>query len=178
MADTRDMVPHPRVRPTRDLPRREPGLRILAFAPGSEIEDWIISEISRVDAFVQIERNVENVIAALIEDPPPRPAVVVIDFDKMDAGAMLQLHAIREQGWCGVIIGVGLIPTPLRSSLGIERVLALPATDGDLSKAIEAVGFSAQTVRIPVRRDPSTMSAFQVRAASARVVTKQSNDDR
>jgi hypothetical protein len=172
------MAPHPRLRRTRDLPSREPGLRVLAFAPGSEIEDWIISEISRVDAFVQIERNVENVIAALIEDPPPRPAIVVIDFDRMDAGAMLQLHAIRDQGWCGVIIGMGMIPIPLRSSLGIERVVGLPATDGDLAKAIDAVGFSAQTVRIPVRRDTSAMGAFQVRATSARVVTKQSNDDR
>ncbi len=166
------MAPHPRLRRTRDIPRPEPGLRVLAFAPGSDIEEWIVSEISRLDAFVQIERNVENVIAALIEDPPPRPAIVVVDFDQMEAGAMLQLHAIREQGWCGVIIGVGMIPLPLRSSLGIERVINLPATDGDLTQAIEAVGFSAQTVRIPVRRDPAGIGVFQVRATNARVVAK------
>jgi len=146
---------------------------VLAFAPESEVEDWIISEISRLDAFVQIARNVENVIAALIEDPPPRPAIVVVDFDKMQAGEMLQLHAIREQGWCGVIIGVGLIPIPLRSSLGIERVVPLPASDGDLERAIESIGVAAKTVRIPVRRDTSAMGAFQVRAASARVGSKK-----
>ncbi len=146
---------------------------MLAFAPESEVEDWIISEISRLDAFVQIARNVENVIAALIEDPPPRPAIVVVDFDKMQAGEMLQLHAIREQGWCGVIIGVGLIPIPLRSSLGIERVVPLPASDGDLERAIESIGVAAKTVRIPVRRDTSAMGAFQVRAASARVGSKK-----
>lgn len=146
---------------------------MLAFAPGSEVEDWIVSEISRLDAFVQIARNVENVIAALIEDPPPRPAIVVVDFDKMEAGEMLQLHAVREQGWCGVIIGVGLIPIPLRSSLGIERVVALPAADGDLEHAIESIGVAAKTVRIPVRRDTSAMGAFQVRAASARVGAKK-----
>jgi hypothetical protein len=173
------MAPHPRLRRTRDVVQRpEPALRVLAFAPGSEIEDWIVSEISRLDAFVQIERNVENVIAALIEDPPPRPAILVVDFDKMQGGAVMQLHAVRERGWCGVIIGVGMVPIPLRSSLGIERVVAIPATDGDLSKAIEGVGFTSQTVRIPVRRDTSAMGAFQVRATSARVVTKQSNDDR
>lgn len=164
------MVPHPRLRRTRDHVRPEPALRVLAFAPGSEVEDWIVSEISRLDAFVQIERNVENVIAALIEDPPPRPAILVVDFDEMDPGEMLQLHALRERGWCGVIIGVGMIPIPLRSSLGIERVVSLPAADGDLASAIEAVGFTSQTVRIPVRRDTSAMGAFQVRANNARVV--------
>lgn len=145
---------------------------MLAFAPGSQVEDWIIAEISRLDAFVQIARNVENVIAALIEDPPPRPAIIVVDFDKMEAGEMLQLHSVREQGWCGVIIGVGMIPIPLRSSLGIERVVPLPAADGDLERAIESVGVAAKTVRIPVRRDTSGMSAFQVRATAARVVAK------
>ena len=84
-----------------------------------------------------------------------------------------QLHAVREQGWCGVIIGVGLIPIPLRSSLGIERVVPLPASDGDLERAIESVGVAAKTVRIPVRRDTSAMGAFQVRAASARVGSKK-----
>lgn len=146
---------------------------MLVFAPESDVEDWMVSEISRLDSFVQIERNVENVIAALTEDPPPRPAIVVIDFDKMDAGAMFQLHALRERGWCGVIIGVGMIPIPLRSSLGIERVVTTPANDGDLADAIEAVGFTSQTVRIPVRRDTSAMGAFQVRAHSARVVTNK-----
>lgn len=145
---------------------------MLAFAPGSQFEEWIVSEISRLDAFVQIERNVENVIAALIEDPPPRPAIVVVDFDKMEPGQMLQLHTIREQGWCGVIIGVGMIPMPLRSSLGIERVVPLPASEGDLERAIESVGVAAKTVRIPVRRDTSAMGAFQVRSNSARVVSK------
>lgn len=167
------MAPHPRLR-SRDLPARQPSLRVLAFAPGSTRVDWISREIARADAQVQVERSVENVIAALLEDPPPRPAVMVVDFDRMDAGEMLQLHAVREQGWCGVVIGVGLIPLPLRSSLGIERVIEMPAADGALAHAIDAVGFTTQTVRIPVRRDTSTMGAFQARAPNARVVTKGS----
>lgn len=163
---------HPRLR-SRDLPIRDRcALRVLAFAPNSSQVDWISAEIARADALVQIERNVENVIAALLEDPAPRPALMVVDFDKMDAGEMLQLHAVREQGWCGVVIGVGMIPLPLRSSLGIERVIPLPAKDGALAQAIEAVGFNTQTVRIPVRRDPDSMAPFQARAANARVVGK------
>jgi len=165
------MAPHPRLR-TKDLARDLPSLRVLAYAPGSDREEWIISEIYRVEALVQIARNVENVIAALVEDPPPRPAVMVVDFDKMDAGEMLQLHAVREQGWCGVVIGVGMIPLPLRSSLGIERVVALPGRVGSLADAIEAVGFTSQTVRIPVHRDTTGMAAFQVRATAARVKQK------
>jgi hypothetical protein len=34
------------------------------------------------------------------------------------------------------------------------------------------VGFTSQTVRIPVRRDISNIAAFQARAAGARVVAK------
>jgi hypothetical protein len=163
--------PHPRLH-TRDLPRELPSLRVLIYAPRSAREDWIVSEVSRVEALVQVGRNLENVIAALVEDPPPRPAVLVVDFDQMDGGEMLQLHTVREQGWCGVVVGLGLIPLPLRSSLGIERVIPMPALEGSLSDAIGTVGFQAQTVRIPVRRDTSAMAAFAVRAANARVITR------
>jgi len=164
-------LPHPRLQ-TRDLPRELPSLRVLIYAPRSTRETWIVSEISRLEALVQVGRNLENVIAALVEDPPPRPAVLVVDFDQMDGGEMLQLHTVREQGWCGVVIGLGMIPLPLRSSLGIERVISMPASDGMLSDAIGHVGFHAQTVRIPVRRDTSTMTAFATRASNARVITR------
>lgn len=147
------MPPHPRVH-MRDAPRRGlPSLRVLAYAPGSEREDWIVSEISRVDALTQVARSLDNVIAALVEDPPPCPAVLVVDFDRMDAGEMLQLHTIRERGWCGVIIGLGAIPIPLRCSLGIECVIGLPAEEGAVALAIETAGFTSQTVRIPVHRE-------------------------
>ena len=144
-------LPHPRLQ-TRDLPRELPSLRVLIYAPRSTRETWIVSEISRLEALVQVGRNLENVIAALGEDPPPRPAVLVVDFDQMDGGGMIQL--------------------PLRSSLGIERVISMPASDGMLSDAIGHVGFHAQTVRIPVRRDTSTMTAFATRASNARVITR------
>ncbi len=166
------MAPHPRLQ-TRATSSDRTLLRVLAFAPSSPHEDWIISEMSRLDVMMQIERNVDNVIAALVEDPPPRPAVLVVDFDSIDSGALLQLHAIREQGWCGVLIGLGLVPLPLRTSLGIERVLALPANDGQLARLIDTVDFTGQTVRIPVWRDTSQMAPFQARALNVRVAIKR-----
>jgi hypothetical protein len=140
------MVSHPRIK----LPRPLPALRILAYAPGSSREAWILNDLARVDALVQVARSAPHVISALVEDPPPVPAMLVVDFDHMPAAEMLMLHTIRERGWCGEIVAVGTIPMPLRSSLGIERVVAASAPSGALAREIEGVGFQAQTIRIPM----------------------------
>ncbi len=171
VADTSGMAPHPQL-PARATPGSQL-LRVLAFAPNSPHEEWIVTELSRLDVMLQIERNVVNVIAALVEDPPPRPAVLVVDFDSISSGALLQLHAIREHGWCGALVGVGLVPLPLRTSLGIDRVLALPARDGELAHLVGTVNFTSQTVRIPVCRDTGAMVPFQARSLHVRVSVKR-----
>ncbi len=130
-------------------------------------------ELSRLDVMIQVERNVANVVAALVDDPPPRPAVLVADFDGISGGDLFQLHQIRERGWTGVVVGIGLIPFPLRRSLGIERVIEVPAGEGALAQQIEAVDFTGQTVRIPIGRDLTNTSAFQARAPNVRVAIKR-----
>ena len=140
------MVTHPRIKQPRPLP----ALRILAYAPGSSREEWILNDLAQVDALVQVARSASHVIAALTEDPTPVPAMLVVDFDHLPAAEMLMLHAIRERGWCGEIVAVGLIPLPLRSALGIERMVGTSAAAGALAKVINNVGFQAQTIRIPM----------------------------
>ena len=124
-------------------------LRVMVYAPGSAREGWIEDELTRTDADYEIGRNVRDVFAALIDAPLPRPAVLVLDFDHMHPADILELHMLRERGWCGIVIGVGGVSRPLRQSLGIERVVD-PET-GSLSSSIAGLGFTDQTIRIPLR---------------------------
>lgn len=129
---------------------------------------WVEKELGRVNAVIQLGRHVEHVVSALIEDPPPRPQVLVVDFDAISSVDLLQLHAIREHGWCGRIIGLGVVPPPLRASLGIERVLNTPFDANSLRDAIAEIRFDAQTKAIPVMLDDAE-PASAVRAQHTRV---------
>ena len=124
-------------------------LRVMVYAPGSRRLAWIASELQRTDADFLVGANVREVFAALIDAPLPRPAVLVVDFDNMHPGDILELHMLRERGWCGIVIGVGGVSRPLQSSMGIERVID-PETCS-LATAIENLGFTSQTMRIPLR---------------------------
>jgi hypothetical protein len=121
----------------------------MVYAPGSRREAWITSELKQTDADFDLGRDVREVFAALIDAPLPRPAVLVLDFEHMHPGDILELHVLRERGWCGIVIGVGAVSRPLRTSLGIERVVD-PQT-GSLAGAIGSLGFTDQTMRIPLR---------------------------
>jgi hypothetical protein len=159
---------HPRIlaRGTRTKDAA-PTLRVIVHALEDQRAQWIERELSAVDAVVQIGRNVEQIVAALIEDPPPRPQVLVVDFDTISAGDLLHLHAVREHGWCGRIIGIGVVPAPLRASLGIERVLNTPLVRDTLRDSISEIGFHASTRRIPVLDDCAP--AFSIRAQHVKI---------
>jgi hypothetical protein len=92
----------------------------------SDAESWIDQELAQQPVFVQIARSVTELVCALVDDPPPRPQFLVADFDAMNAGELLHLHAIREQGWFGSIVALGTVPLSLRTSMGIERVISRP----------------------------------------------------
>lgn len=162
---------HPRVlaRGTRTQPG-EPKLRVIVHALEDQRAQWIDRELAEVDAVVQCGRNVAQVVAALIEDPPPRPQVLIVDFDTITPGDLLHLHAVREHGWCGRIIGIGVVPAPLRASLGIERVLNTPLVRDTLRDSIAEIGFHASTRRIPVLDDRGP--AFTVRAQHVKIVSR------
>ena len=120
----------------------------MVYAPGSRRMSWITTELQRTDAEYRVGRDVLDVFAALIDAPLPRPAVLIVDFEHMHAGDILELHMLRERGWCGIVIGVGAVSRPLRNSMGIERVVD-PET-GSLASTIDNLGFTDQTMRIPL----------------------------
>lgn len=139
--------------------RKDPAIRVIVFAPAEQRAAWIDSELVRLDALVQIARSVEQIIDALVEDPPPRPQVLVVDLDAISAGDLMYLHQIRERGWCGRIIGLGTAPQALRSSLGIERMLNTPFVRDSLSDAISEIGFHTATKKIPLFDDAAVTAA-------------------
>jgi hypothetical protein len=142
----------------------------MVHAPNEQRTHWVESELATVNALIQYGRNVEHIVAALVEDPPPRPQILIVDFDAISAGDLMHLHAIREHGWCGRIIGLGVVPVPLRTSLGIERVLNTPLAKHTLRDAVCEIesGFDAMTTRIPVMLDDPG-KAFVVRAKHVKV---------
>ena len=139
--------------------KRDPAVRVIVYAPSAQRASWIDSELGRIDALVQIARSVAQIIEALVEDPPPRPQVLVVDLDAISAGDLLYLHLIRERGWCGRIVGLGTAPQALRSSLGIERMLNTPFVRDSLSDAINEIGFHAMTKKIPLFDDAAVTAA-------------------
>jgi hypothetical protein len=129
---------------------------------------WVAKELARFDALIQFGRSIENVVSALVEDPPPRPQVLVVDFDAITPVDLFELHAVREHGWCGRIIGLGVVPPPLRASLGIERVLNTPFDADSLRDAVAEIEFEAMTRLIPVVSDDAA-PADAVRAQHTKV---------
>lgn len=160
------MASHPRVYVQQ--PSSVPRIRVMVHAANAHRAAWVEKELARVNAVIQLGRHVEHVVSALIEDPAPRPQVLVVDFDAVTAVELIHLHAIREHGWCGRIIGLGVVPPPLRASLGIERVLNTPFDADSLRDAVAEIGFETQTTAIPVMVDDAE-PANAVRAQHARV---------
>src|SRR5215831_19400806 len=101
-------------------------IRVLVYAPSQSRAAWIEAELQDKSVMVQIGFSVEQVVSALVEDPPPRPQVLVADFDDINPAEILHLHVLRDQGWFGRIIALGSVPMALRNSLAIEHVLGAP----------------------------------------------------
>jgi hypothetical protein len=145
------MLVHPRVQ-TRNPEPRAPLVRVLVHAPSPTRAAWIEAELAHRSIIIQIGFSVSHVISALVEDPPPRPQILIADFDDLEAGAVMDLHVLREQGWFGRIIGLGHVPPTLRTSLVVERVIEAPFTRGALHHVItvDTTGSLATTARLPV----------------------------
>jgi hypothetical protein len=119
------------------------------YAPEADRADWIERELRHEDIMIQIGRGITDVIASLVDDPAPRPQILVIDFDAMHPGEVLELHSIRERGWTGTIFAIGKVPVGIRKSLRIEQVLGV-LVDSSLRIAVTDVGFDAKTRRLPI----------------------------
>jgi hypothetical protein len=144
----------PRVR-ARGTPRTEqPGpsgepMRVLVFAPEKARAAWIEGELARLTVTIQAARRVRTAVAALIKDPPPRPQLLIVDFDAVSAAELLELHAIRDAGWAGPVIGLGSVPIELRMSLGVGHVVGALVRDS-LLDCIAGTTHGAVTVAMPV----------------------------
>lgn len=129
-----------------------PGVRTIVYSVAPERQRWIESELVRARAIVQIARSVAHVIRALCEDPAPLPTVLVVDIDSLVPVDLLQLHEIRERGWCGTIVALGRVAPALRASLKIDKVLTPPFVEDALLDALDwhRNQSAARTVPLPL----------------------------
>jgi hypothetical protein len=147
---------HPRVqaRGTRRDEIVDPGeqIRTMIFAPEQTRAVWIESELSRapISITIQTGRKVRTVVSALVRDPEPRPRVLIVDFDAVSPGELLELHAIREEGWTGRLIGLGTVTPELMDSLGVDRVLAPPLVRDSLLDCVAGTRHAAVTIAMPL----------------------------
>ena len=143
---------HPRLQSREALERASDGamIRVLVYAPSHARATWVEGELQDKSVIVQIGFSVDHVVSALVEDPPPRPQVLIADFDDINPVEILHLHVLREQGWFGRIIALGSVPLALRNSLAIEHVLGAPFVRDALRDVITNAGFVMQTTKLPV----------------------------
>jgi len=125
-------------------------VRVLVYAPSPARASWIETELHDRSVMMQIGFSVEHVVSALVEDPPPRPQILIADFDDIAALDVMRLHVLREQGWFGRIIALGSVPSALRLSLAIEYVLSAPLARDALRDVITNLSFSTETTKLPV----------------------------
>lgn len=125
-------------------------MRVLVYARQAPRASWVETELQHRVVMVQLGFSVAQVVSALTEDPPPRPQILVADFDDMDAGELFHLQVLREQGWFGRIIALGDVPETLCQSLSIERVIGMPFPRDALRDAISETGAGPQhTTKMP-----------------------------
>jgi hypothetical protein len=144
---------HPRLhlRGAAERAASEAGMvRVLVYAPAPARAGWVEAELQHEQVMIQIAFSIDHVVSALVEDPPPRPQILVADFDELNPGEILHLHLLRDQGWFGRIIALGSLPPSLRTSLAIECVIDAPLVSDALRTAITSNGFAAQTTKLPV----------------------------
>jgi hypothetical protein len=150
-----DHPTHPRIC-ARGTRRDEiaPGeqIRTMIFALEPDRAAWIEGELSRapISITIQVGRRVRTVVSALVRDPPPRPQVLIIDFDAVSPGELIELHAIRHEGWSGRLIGLGTIPPELRASLGVDHVFTEPLVRDSLLDCVAGTRHAAVTTAIPL----------------------------
>ena len=124
-------------------------VRAVVYVPTATRAEWVERELSHDDIMVQVARGVTDIIAAVVDDPPPRPQILVVDFESLDMGEILELHSIRDRGWTGTVFALGQVPIGIRKSLRIERVLPT-LVDNTLRIAVTEIGFDNKTRRLPV----------------------------
>src|SRR5262249_26366072 len=122
--------------------------RVLLYAPDPEVLRWMEGELAAEPYYLQIARSPREIVRALIDDPPPRPQILIADVDALTARDVLGIHSIRDRGWFGSVIAVGALSIELRTSLAVETVVARLAR-GALREAVTAIGLHRATTKQP-----------------------------
>ncbi len=124
-------------------------IRALVYVVDSARAAWVEEELVDEPITLQIARNVTQAVSALVDDPPPRAQILILDVDSIAPVDLLQLHQIRERGWFGAIIAIGQVPAALRSSLSIAHVLIPPLRRFALRNTVTRAGVALPTTRMP-----------------------------
>ncbi|HET7505367.1 MAG TPA: hypothetical protein VFK02_30315 [Kofleriaceae bacterium] len=126
-------------------------IRTLVYAPEPDRAAWIEGELARspVPITIQVGRRVRAVVKALVRDPPPRPQVLIVDFDAIAPAELVDLHILRDEGWSGKLICLGTVPVELRASLAIDHVLPAPLVRDSLLDCVAGTRHATQTVPMP-----------------------------
>jgi hypothetical protein len=124
--------------------------RAIIYSPSKQRQIFLESELEHASLLLTVARSVPSLVGALCDDPPPIPQILVIDLEMLSAVELIELHAIRHRGWCGMILALGHVPAELRRSLGVDRVFDVPLSSDTLRAAVTGIPFDAKTTRIPV----------------------------
>lgn len=101
---------------------------VVIYSPAAYMLQWMEQELAETGVGIQVAKKLDHVLAALIDDPPPRPQVLVVDIDSTRAVDLAQLATVRTGGWRGRLIGLGERVTDLR----LDHQVAPPFRTGDL----------------------------------------------
>jgi len=132
------------------------GLKVIhaiVYAPSPDRRQWVERELAHGPTTVQVASDVAEVVSVLVGDGP-HAQMLVIDIDALSAGELLHVHQIREHGWCGTIVALGLVPPSLRHSLKVARAIPPPFVEAALTDEVvkHRCATEGQTARIPVVR--------------------------
>ncbi len=114
--------------------------RVVIFAPDPHLRRWIEEELAGESLVVAVAHTAADIVRALVETPPPRPGILVVDLDAMSPSDVLRVHTIRDRGWAGSMIAVGEVAAELRTTLNVEHVLARPLGSEVLRKLVTEIG--------------------------------------
>lgn len=145
------MASHPRLRArgTRAYVTKGDAVRALAYTNDAAHREWLGAGLAQLGVGLEFSRNVAELVCTLIDNPPPRPQLLFIDFSVLTPGELLHLHTVRDHGWFGTVIALGKVSLALRQSLGIDKMLEPNGSSTALRNAVANVSHGAQTIRVP-----------------------------
>jgi hypothetical protein len=139
---------------TRGTPRppavADEQIRTLVYAPEPSRLAWIERELSHAPITIQLGRRARTIVAALVRDPPPRPDVLVVDFDAVSPAEIAELQALRREGWRGRLIGLGHVTFEQRNALGVDHVFEPPLVRDSLLDCVAGTKHAAVTTACPI----------------------------